>query len=128
MQNAQAITLEEAVPGAWLVNFPDADLVNALFCSHLIAPLVEASKTQPIVLLADLPNEVKLVHPNMVPFWLDAFSKRGLAVRAIGVVTPHRGVKIVLNGVQLALRILNREIAVATKPTRAELIDWAKTQ
>jgi len=124
---APANTITEVVPGVWLAHFPDADLVNAAFCEPLVPPLVEGSRMGPVVLLADLPDEVRLVHPNMVPYWLNVFFKRGVAVRAIGVVTRHRGVKMILNGLQLAMKMKGHELPVATRTSREELLAWAAT-
>ena len=127
MDSADGNTISEVAPGVWLAHFPDPDLVNAAFCEPLVPPLIEGSRIGPVVLLADLPDEVKLVHPNMVPYWLNVFLTRGVGVRAIGVVTRHRGVKMVLNGLQLAMKMRGHEIAVATKATRDELFAWAVT-
>lgn len=119
-------SVEEVLPNVWLLRFPTVELVRAAHCTHLIPPLIEASKQGPIVLLAEPPADLKLVHGDMIPYWIEAFTKRGLAVRAIGVVTTRSAVRVVLNGLALALRLTGTDVKTMTKPTLAEVIDWAK--
>jgi hypothetical protein len=62
----------------------------------------------------------------MVPFWLDAMLLKGLRVRAIGVVTTSRAVRVVVSGFQSAMKLRAHPIGAETRATEAELVAWAK--
>ncbi len=119
-------TIEQVAPGIWLITFAAPELMEAAHCGHLVAPLVEGSKLAPIVLLGALPPNPKIVAPSLVPFWLDAFVLKGIRVRAIGLMTQNKTMRMMLNGVELAMRIQNKPVKTVTHATLDELIAWAK--
>ncbi len=118
-------TIEQAAPGIWLITFDSPELMDAANSKHLVPPLIEGSKEGPIVLLGALPSNPKIIAPSLVPFWLDAFVLKGIKVRAIGLATTSTSMRVMLNGVELAMRIQNRPIKTVTKPTVHELLTWA---
>ena len=120
-------TVEEVSPGVFLLRFPKAELIDARYCEHLVPPLIAGSQTGAIVLLVDLPENARLIVPNMAPFWLEVFTKRGVSVKGIAVLTTSRAVKVVLNGVALAMRVQGKPVSVTTVPTKPELLAWSKT-
>ena len=90
-------TIEQAAPGIWLTSG-----------SMVLMP----------------PNP-RIIAPSLVPFWLDAFVLKGIKVRAIGLATTSMTMRVMLNGVELAMRIQNRPVKTVTKPTVPELLTWA---
>lgn len=118
-------SVEETSPGVWVVHFATRDTVTREGSQPLLGPLIAASKTGPILLLADLPADVTLIPPTMVTLWLEAMLSGGLRVGAIGVVTKSRAVRAVASAFQAAMRVRERPIAAEVRPTLDELKVWA---
>lgn len=118
-------TIEETSPGVWLVRFADKSTVDAPFCEHLIPPLIEAARSGSLVLLACPPADLRLVPQSMVQFWLDAFTKRGARVHAIGLVTESMAVRGVLKGAALFLAAVRMPIRADSFATEEEARRWS---
>ncbi|PZR12784.1 MAG: hypothetical protein DI536_14550 [Archangium gephyra] len=61
-------TVLEVHPGIWVVRFV-AGKITAPECEHLLPPLLEASKTAPIILIASLPAGTTMIPAGLAPFW-----------------------------------------------------------
>lgn len=116
-------TVEEVAPGIMLVRYA---VITAEASEVLLAPLVKASQSGPMVLLATVPPGTNLIPAGVVPFWLNAMLLKGVRVRAIGVATTSRAVKVVLSGFQAAMKLRANPIAAVTLATEAEVVAWAK--
>lgn len=119
-------TVNEEAPGVFLVRFPTVDHVVAKACTHLIAPLAEGAKRGRIVLLADPPAELRFVEPSMSTFWLEAFTRGGVNVAGIGIVTKSTAVRVVLSAIGTALRLKNIEVATRACDSVEIAIDWGR--
>ncbi|MBL8915293.1 MAG: hypothetical protein JNM17_31610 [Archangium sp.] len=113
-------------PNVYVVRFHNNTIV-ASECVHLIPELIEASKRAPITLIASLPASTNSIHRSMVPFWLDQMLHKGLRVKAIGVATVSRAVKVVVSGFSMAMKLGNMPIQAQCAPTEAAIIEWAKS-
>ncbi len=120
-------TVFEAHPGVWVVRFVPGKITGPE-CEHLLPPLLEASKTAPIILIASLPQGTTLIPAGLAPFWLNAMLLKGLRVRDIGVVTTSRAVRVVVLGFQSAMKLRAQPLGVETRATEDEIVAWAKTQ
>lgn len=117
---------EEVAAGVWLVRFLSKETLTAEACAPILPALIKASERQPIVLMGALPPDTTLIPAGLVPFWLNAIVLKGLRIRAIGVVTTSRAVRVVVSGFQSAMRLRSHAIGAETRATEAELIAWAK--
>ncbi len=114
--------------GVWLVRFPTVADVTAEYSQPMVATLIEACRAGPIVLLAHLPAELRLVPAGMAPFWLNAFLLKGVRVKAIGITSTSRAVKVVLKGVEGAMKLRGQPIPAETFASLEELVAWGKKQ
>ncbi|MFT3710162.1 MAG: hypothetical protein QM817_21255 [Archangium sp.] len=126
MTTAPANTLEEVQPGIWLLRFASKDTMTGAACEPLVPALAKACQSGPIMLLAVIPKDVTLVPPSLAPFWLDAMLRKGVKVRAIGVSSTSRAVRVAVNAFQAAMKLSRVEIGAAIFPTEAELVAWAR--
>lgn len=113
-------------PNVYVVRFQSNTIV-ASECAPLIPELLEASARAPITLIASLPSTTNSIHRSMVPFWLDQMLHKGLRVKAIGVSTQSRAVKVVVSGFAMAMKLGNMPIQAQCAPTEAAIIEWAKS-
>ena len=119
---------ERRAEGLWIIRFPTIESVTAELCQPLVGPLIADSKAGPIVLLGHLPLALRLVPAGMAPFWLNAFLLKGLRVKAIGVTATSRAVRVVVAGIEAAMRLRENPIKVQTLATLEELIAWGHLQ
>jgi hypothetical protein len=120
--------VEKMADGLWLVRFPTVADVTVEYSAPMVPVLVEACRVAPIVLMAHLPPDLRLVPPTMAPFWLNAFLLKGVRVKGIGVTSTSRAVKVVLTGVEAAMKVRGQPIPAQAFPTLEELIAWGKRQ
>ncbi|MBX7101893.1 MAG: hypothetical protein K1X89_29525 [Myxococcaceae bacterium] len=115
---------EEHAPGLWLLRFASVASTVAEHCGPLVPPLVNASKRGPLVVIALVPPELRMVDPSMAPFWLDVFVNRGVRVDAIGVVTSSLAVKVVVSAFHTMMKLREKPIQAKTFKTEAEAVAW----
>ena len=120
-------TVREVAYGIWLITFPTKEEVVASACGHLVPPLIDASKKGRLVVIANVPPDLRLIEPSVSAFWLDAMTKRGVLARAVAVVTKSLAVKTVVGAFGIAMKISNKPIEARTFPTEGEAIVWAHT-
>jgi hypothetical protein len=120
-------TVTEVSPGVWLLTFPTPEDCVASKCHHLVAPLVEASKKGKLVVLAHLAPQQRSVDMSMPTFWLEAFTRKGAKVAAIGVVTTAAAVKVAVKGFHLAMKTVGFPIEALTFPDVSTATAWGKT-
>lgn len=118
---------EAHAPGLWLLRFASVASTVAEHCGPLVPPLVEASKQGPLVVIALVPPELRMVDPSMAPFWLDVFVNHGVRVDAIGVVTSSLAVKVVVSAFHTMMKLRERPILAKTFKTEAEAVAWGAT-
>jgi hypothetical protein len=120
-------TLRQAGPGVWVITFPTREDVTAKASEPLVPPLIEASKAGPIVLVAIPPADLRIVEPSMSAFWLEAMTRRGVQVRAIGVVTRSFAVRSVVIAFGLAMKMAGKPFAADTFASEDAAVAWAST-
>jgi hypothetical protein len=118
--------VKKVAEGVWLVHFPTVPDVTVEFSKPVVPVLAEACRSGPIVLLAHLPPDLRLVPAGMAPFWLNAFLLGGVRVKGIGVSSTSRAVKVVLAGVEAAMKVRGQPIPAQALPTLEELLAWGK--
>jgi hypothetical protein len=122
-----ANTVHEVVPGVWLLLFPVPEDMIGAKCEHLVPPLIEASKAGRLVVLAQPSPQQRSVDMSMPTFWLNAFTRRGVRVSAIGVVSHSSAVKVAVKGFHLAMKTVGAPIEAQIFETSEAAIAWAKT-
>lgn len=123
-----AESAEKVADGVWLVRFPTVADVTVEYSKPIVPILAEACRVAPIVLLAHLPPDLRLVPAGMAPFWLNAFLLGGVRVKGIGVTSTSRAVKVVLAGVEAAMKVRGQPIPAQAFATLEELIAWGKAR
>lgn len=119
--------VKKVAEGVWQVHFPTVADVTVEYSKPMVPVLADACRAGPIVLLAHLPPDLRLVPAGMAPFWLNAFLLGGVRVRGIGVTSTSRAVKVVLAGVEAAMKVRGQPIPAKAFPTLDELIAWGKS-
>lgn len=122
---SSANTLFTPLPSVCVIRFAGPHSVVASACAPLIPELITRSKTAPITLIASLPRNVQSIHRSMVPFWLKHALHGDLRVKAIGVVSENRTVKMVTSGFVLAMKLANQPVAMQCTTTEEAIVAWA---
>lgn len=122
-----ANTVSEEVPGVWVIDFPSKEDVVAERCGHLVPPLVEASKRGPLVLVAAVPADLRMVESKMSLFWLQAMISGGVNVNGIAVVTKSLAVRSVVTAFGMTMKLRKFPIHAMTFKTREEAVAWARS-
>jgi hypothetical protein len=121
------IIVREDSPGVWIIDFPLREDVVAARCGPALPPLTEASRAGPLILIAQLPADVRFIEPAMSLFWLEAMTQGGLRVTGIGVVTKSMAVRTVVSAFGMAMKLRERPILARTFLTPPEAVEWART-
>jgi hypothetical protein len=120
-------TTREDSPGVWVVDFPTREDVVADRCAHLLPPMIAASASGPIIMIALLPPDVRFVDPRMPVFWLEAVINKGLKVHGIAVVTRSRAVSSVVHAFALAMKLREHPILARTFDAPADAVAWSRS-
>ena len=118
-------TLYRPAPSICIIRFAGPQTVVASACAPLLPQLLEASSVAPITLVASLPTTVQSIHRSMVPFWLQHALHGELRVKAIGVVSQSRTVRMVTSGFVMAMKLSNQPVAMQCTSTEDAIINWA---
>ncbi len=114
--------------GVWRLAYPTPETMNGAASEGVLRPLVEASRAGPLVIIAVLPPEVRLVPPGLVSFWLTHFTRGGIHLAAAAVVSRSLAVKVALSGFGSAMSLSQRPVQFGTFPSFEEALAWAHTK
>ncbi len=122
-----ANSVREHSPGVWVLDFPVKEDVVVEKSRPLVPPMVEASKSGPLVIVACIPADQRMVDPSVSAFWLEAMTTGGVKVNGLCVITKSLAVKTVVAGFAIAMKFREKPIHAKTFLTLAEGVAWAQT-
>lgn len=112
--------------GVAALHFPEVEHVTATQSAPLVEPLTKISRTGPLAIVAVPPEELRIVEPSMVSFWVSNFTKGEIEVSAIAVVSKSIAVRVALAGLGAAMKLRQKPIVFSTFPDLDAAINWAR--